>query len=43
MVLEERDMVSGNSSPSREVATILSVDDRRFNEENDITLKVWIL
>ena len=28
MILE-KDFVSGNSSPSREVATILSTDDRR--------------
>jgi len=38
-MIDERDIVSGNSSPSREVATILSIDDRRFKEENDTTLK----
>ena len=39
MILE-KDFVSGNSSPSREVATILSTDDRRFEDEspNDQTL-----
>jgi len=39
MILE-KDFVSGNSSPSREVATILSTDDRRYEESpNDNTLK----
>ena len=38
--LLEKDFVSGNSSPSREVATILSTEDPRFEDEspNDKTL-----
>lgn len=33
-VSQEKDFVSGNSSPSREVATILSTDERRFEPES---------
>ena len=37
----EKDFISGNSSPSREVATILSTDEQRFEDvsSNDKTLQ----